>query len=118
MDLWSGVTHELGWAKGKKAFIFSGIGNSLSFKQTVTEVGMAVLDEVTFRDHHAYQANDVTVIRERAMRCGADLILTTEKDAGKVARLLERSDQVFAVRLGTEIMEGQERLEKVLSVQL
>jgi tetraacyldisaccharide 4'-kinase len=115
VDLWSSVTHELGWAKGRKALIFSGIGNSSSFRRTVAEAGVAVLDEVAFRDHHAYQAGDLAMVRERAKRCGAESILTTEKDAGKVARLLDGPDQVFALRLGTEIMEGQELLERLIT---
>ncbi|MBM4122237.1 MAG: tetraacyldisaccharide 4'-kinase [Nitrospira sp.] len=116
-DVRSGGLHEIGRAKGQRALIFSGIGNSPSFKNTVAELGAVILDEVTFRDHHVYQASDLAMVRERARRCGAELILTTEKDAGKVTPLLKESDPVLAVRLDTEIMEGRELLGKVLSFQ-
>lgn len=115
VDMRSGATHGIEWAKGRRALIFSGIGNSASFRQTVMELGVTLLDEVVFRDHHAYQARDLALVRERTKRCSAEAILTTEKDAGKVAPLLDEHDQVFAVRLGTEIMEGRARLEDVLN---
>lgn len=114
-DVRSGAAYEIGWAKGRRTLIFSGIGNAPSFKHTVEELGVVILDEVTFRDHHVYRTGDLAMVRERARRCGAELILTTEKDAGKVTLLLKESDPVLAVRLGTEIVEGRELLERVLN---
>ena len=42
------------------------------------------------------------------------MIVTTEKDAVKVATLVSRTDRLWALRLRTEIMEGQARLEGLL----
>ncbi len=53
-------------------------------------------------------------VRERATRCSADLLLTTEKDAIKITSFLGTEEPVWAVRLGTEIVEGRERLEKLI----
>lgn len=114
VNLLSGVAHEAGWTKGQSALLFSGIGNSGAFKRTVRELGVAVLEDVIFPDHHVYRPSDLEQIKGRAKRCGAQLILTTEKDAGKAAPLLTPGDQVLALRLETEILEGQERLERVL----
>jgi tetraacyldisaccharide 4'-kinase len=108
------VVHEAGWMKGQSALLFSGIGNSGAFKRTARELGVAVLEDVIFPDHHVYRPNDLEQIKIRAKRCGAQLILTTEKDAGKAAPLLTPGDQVLALRLETEILEGQERLERLV----
>ncbi len=117
VDVLSGMTHGIGWAQGRRVLAFSGIGNNASFRRTVAGLGVALLDEVVFRDHHVYQARDLALVRERARRCAAEAILTTEKDAGKVAPLLDGQDRVLAVRLGTEIMAGKSKLEAAVGIQ-
>ena len=56
----------------------------------------------------------IDTIRAKAKACGADLLVTTEKDADKVAPLLVPEDACWAVRLRTEIVSGQEDLERLL----
>jgi tetraacyldisaccharide 4'-kinase len=114
VNVLSGVAHDAGWARGQSALLFSGIGNGGAFRKTVQELGVTILDEMIFPDHHAYRGSDLEQIKSRAKRCGAQLILTTEKDAGKAAPLLTPGDQVMAVRLETEILDGRERLERLL----
>jgi tetraacyldisaccharide 4'-kinase len=114
VNLLSGLAHDAHWGHGQSALLFSGIGNSASFRMTVQQAGVAVLDEMIFPDHHPYRTRDLDQIKALAKRCGAQLILTTEKDAGKTAPLLTPGDQVLALRVDTEILEGQERLERIL----
>lgn len=106
---------DLGLMKGKPAVIFSGIGNSGSFKQTVAELGVKVMGELVFPDHHAYRPEDIRRLRRLAEGCGAELLLTTEKDAGKVSPLLSPEDRVLALRIDTEIMAGRDRLERLIA---
>jgi len=53
-------------------------------------------------------------VRDRARQAGADLIVTTEKDAGKVKPFLMLGEQVWALRLGLEIVSGRERWERLM----
>ncbi|MGH7164923.1 MAG: tetraacyldisaccharide 4'-kinase [Nitrospiraceae bacterium] len=99
---------------GRTAVMFSGIANPASFRTLLVREGVRILDEIVFPDHHDYSSADVQVVRGRASRCGADLIVTTEKDAVKVASLVRPEEPVWAVRLGTEIMQGRERLEQLI----
>jgi tetraacyldisaccharide 4'-kinase len=46
---------------------------------------------LTFRDHHWFTAHDLARITERALGAQADLIVTTEKDAVRLAPLLGRA---------------------------
>lgn len=100
--------------QGRSALAFSGIGNPASFRRMVESLGIRVLDELVFSDHHAYTRADMEVIRSRAKGCRADLVVTTEKDVVKIRPLLVPADHLRAVRLGTEIFEGRERLEGLL----
>lgn len=114
VDVASGAEQGLDRGKGRTALLFSGIGNSGSFRATMDELGVTVVDEVRFPDHHAYGPGDLERVADRARRCGAQVLVTTEKDAVKVAPLLRGDEPVLAVRLGTEILDGRERMERAL----
>ncbi len=110
----SGALRGLKEAVGKRALIFSGIGNAASFRRLLIRHGVKVEEEIVFPDHHAYSRADMDHVRKRATRCRADLLVTTEKDAVKITSFLGTKEPVWAVRLGTEIVEGRERLEKLI----
>ena len=114
VNMLTGAVEEIGSASGRTAVAFSGIVNAASFRTLLAGLGVKILDELVFPDHHAYTADDLTMVRDRAGRCGADMIVTTEKDAVKLARLVGPTDRLLALRLGTEIMDGRDRLEALL----
>lgn len=70
---------EPGILKGKRAGVFSGIGNPAAFEQTVRGLGTAVEAVYRFRDHHIYTPADISVMCQEAR--SLDLLITTEKDA-------------------------------------
>lgn len=100
--------------RGRSAVIFSGIGNSESFHALVEGLGVTVVETLAFPDHVHYTDGMVETIRSKAKACGVDLLVTTEKDADKVAPFLGSQDFCWAIRLRTEILRGQDRLEQLL----
>ena len=63
--------------------IFSGIGNSFSFRETLENNNFNVIEEKIFADHYDYNNQDIQKILETARN--KDLkILTTEKDFIKI----------------------------------
>ena len=104
----------LGAFRGRVAVIFSGIGNAESFHAVVMGLGVTVADRLEFPDHVHYTDGMVETIRAKAESCSADLLVTTEKDADKVAPFLGSKDFCWAVRLGTEILTGHDQLEQLL----
>ena len=114
VDVASGEAQELAGVRGRTALLFSGIGNGGAFRATMSGLGVKVVDEVRFPDHHAYRRSDLERVSDQARRCGAQLLVTTEKDAGKVAPLVRPGDRVLALRLGTDIVDGRERMERLL----
>lgn len=111
VDARTEVVREPNGIAGKRALIFSGIGNARSFHTIVAGLHVQILDEIVFPDHHAYRRRDLITVRRKRMQCGADLVLTTEKDAVKIAPLLESGDEIQAVRLGIQFVDGQDQLE-------
>ena len=104
----TGGSRPLEWCKGKRALVVSGVGHAASFRGTAEELGVTVLDELAYPDHHLYSIDDVGALRERAAELKADLVLTTEKDAGKIRPYL-RQDHGFwwAARLRVEWLSGE-----------
>lgn len=114
VDVLTGGLEENKRVSGRTALAFSGIGNPTSFRTLLADQGIKVLDELVFPDHHDYTDADVSQVRQRAEECGAELVVTTEKDAEKIVPLLSPKDRLLALRLGTEVLEGQERLERLV----
>jgi tetraacyldisaccharide 4'-kinase len=107
-------THPLEWARGKKAWLVSGIGNGQSFRRSAEVSGIDVVGERVFQDHYRYQAGDVSRIRTEALSAGADLVLTTEKDAGKLSVFLEPQDPWWALRIRADVIRGEARLRNAV----
>lgn len=66
--------------KEKTAFLFSGLARNDSFYRTVAGLGIKIRYHLEFRDHYRYKRADLRRIQDRALKTGADMILTTEKD--------------------------------------
>lgn len=69
------------------AVAVSGIARPERFFAAAREQGWDVVKEMSFRDHHWFTAADVTAMTSAARGAGADTILTTEKDAVRLAPL-------------------------------
>jgi tetraacyldisaccharide 4'-kinase len=106
--------HSMEWGRRKKAWLVSGIGNSPSFRRSVESIGIEILGETAFEDHHGYSHHDIGQIRADVEASGSDMVLTTEKDGGKLSLLLIPGDPWWMLRLGTEIVRGEERLHRLI----
>jgi tetraacyldisaccharide 4'-kinase len=103
--------------KGERVVAVSGIGNPDSFRRLLVAEGATVLDHCVFADHHAYSQDDLGRIRRMAERVGVDRIVTTEKDAVKLAQLDEvknRKIELWAVRIDLVWIEGFDEWMRVV----
>ncbi|HEX7192306.1 MAG TPA: tetraacyldisaccharide 4'-kinase [Thermoanaerobaculia bacterium] len=69
--------------RGKKVFAFAGLANNEQFFAMLRENGVELTGTRGFPDHHDYGRIETALIKQSAR--GADLIVTTEKDAVKLA---------------------------------
>jgi len=104
----------LEWVKGKSVWLVSGVGNSEAFHRSAQSVGVTIVGETEFQDHYRYQADDVVRIQTDAKLAGAECIVTTEKDAGKLAVLLQPQDPWWALRIRADILRGEEKLRRLI----
>ncbi len=103
------------WCRGMTIWLISGIGNSESFRRSVASLGVEILGETVFNDHHRYRNDDVLRVRADAQNAGVDMVLTTEKDAGKLQPFLTPDDSWWALRIRAEVVRGEERLRGLVT---
>jgi tetraacyldisaccharide 4'-kinase len=89
---------------GARGFAFCAVANPESFRTTLAEAGADPAGFAAFRDHHPYRDRDVRAIEENAARAGAAALLTTEKDAVKLAGRTRLP--LFAARIEAELLEA------------
>jgi tetraacyldisaccharide 4'-kinase len=104
----------LEWGQGKRAWLVSGIGNSPSFRRSVESIGVEILGETVFEDHHRYCDEEIRQIRATVQANGSEMVLTTEKDGGKLSPFLQPSDPWWMLRLGTEVVRGKDQLQRLI----
>lgn len=100
--------------RGKRVLLLAGLARPAGFAETVVGLGAEIVGHALYRDHHPYSAADLASIDARARRCGAELIVTTEKDAVRLDKTTRPVTEVLAVRIDVEILEGEDVLEELL----
>lgn len=104
----------ISWGQHKRAWLVSGIGNSASFRRSAESIGMHIIGETVFEDHHSYSADDVQRVRAVLQAHEQTIVLTTEKDAVKLRSLLTRDDPWWALRLHARVVKGEDHLRRLV----
>ena len=100
---------------GQKVFAFAGIGSPEAFRRSLTELGAAVVGFRVFPDHHPYDLSDIENLRRLAAESGAERIVTTEKDAVRLADHPDFLKELFLLRIGMEITPAGPFAELIFS---
>ncbi len=94
---------EPGSLSGLRSIAVCGVADASQFAATLREMGIVPEETIDFRDHQRYRERHLTRIRRAAEQAGASWVVTTEKDAVKLAG--KTSLPLLTVRLGVEIVE-------------
>ena len=73
--------------EGRRVVVFAGIGHPGAFKTTVQSLGVEIVGERWWPDHHHYRLADIKALLEVNAFPEHDLLITTEKDAIKLAEM-------------------------------
>jgi tetraacyldisaccharide 4'-kinase len=85
----------------EKVVAFSAIGQPKQFYNFLKPFDL--VETVDFDDHHNYTQGDADYLVDCCLENNADLLITTEKDAGKLKNLNFRDIKVFALKLKTKL---------------
>jgi len=105
-----GEVHPADVLRGRRVVGFAGIGRPSGFRRTLEGLGAEVVGFTGFPDHHPFRAEELRALERQASGAGAWLV-TTEKDR---VRCLEGT-KVHVLRLGVQVLEGEEVLDRLLS---
>ncbi len=96
----------------------AGIGDPDSFSRVLRDETGRPGDLLPFPDHHPYSWRDVQTLLDLS---GGRTVVTTEKDAIRLAPFAQHFPEARVLRLGVKVLEGEERLwrhvETVLRVR-
>lgn len=68
-------------ARGRRAWVFAGLGNPEGFAATVERMGFQIVGRRYWPDHHAWSDDELDDMARQACQASPDIVLTTEKDA-------------------------------------
>ena len=95
--------------RDRRVFAFCGIGNPASFTLTLQALGAEVLGAAYYPDHHGYTQNDCDTIVAEAGQCGADLLVTTWKDAVKLGGMWS-DERLRILKVEMAVVRGREEM--------
>ena len=81
----AGVAEPAGVGVGERVLAVAGVAEPGRFADALAAAGFDVAGTLAFADHHRFTAADVRRIASRASALGACAVLTTEKDAVRLA---------------------------------
>ena len=85
-----------------------GIAMPESFESALNGLGAKISVSKSYTDHHRYSVREIENFIRRCGRRGLSAILTTEKDAVRIPRILEAEVPIYYLRVEIEILAGQE----------
>ncbi len=110
-----GHRHPLESLKGLKIASISAIANPASFEGFLEDLGGILVLKRHFADHHRYRQQELIDFINDAKAAGAELIVTTEKDAVRMPRLDRRDIDIQFLRVEIDILSGQENFDQCIS---
>jgi len=106
---------ELDTLKPERVGAFCGLGSPGSFFRTLEELGVTLAMRRVFPDHHRYTPRDLERLAKEADRSGADVLVTTEKDAMNLGGLVLRPRmKLYWLKIGIEVDGESDLLRRIL----
>ena len=103
---------------GQKVGLFCGIGNPWGFLATVQNLEAEVVSLHFLPDHCPYDETQLARLAERFDMHGADIVLTTEKDAVKIGNRWPGKTPLHILSVEIAFIAGQEQLEELLRTEI
>jgi tetraacyldisaccharide-1-P 4'-kinase len=100
----TGFTASPDYVRDKKICAFCGIAKPDAFKKMLLEARAKIVSFDPFPDHYVFSKYDVQELEEKRIRLQADYLVTTEKDAMRLAAYPDFLKKVCILRMDMEIL--------------
>jgi len=109
----TGEIYDAGNFVGWNVAIACGIGNPEAFAEDILQIGINIVSESFFADHHPFTQQDLDRITSAARDAGADAIVTTVKDSVRLEGLTHGDVPIYAAELDLQ-SDDEVRLKSLL----
>jgi tetraacyldisaccharide 4'-kinase len=106
--------YPLQWLSGRRLAALSGIATPESFEGFLEDLGAELCQRSRFLDHHRFTEKELDAVMERALRSGAEAVITTEKDAVRVESGFKSSLPFFYLRVEIDLIRGAGSFEEAV----
>ncbi|HMO51697.1 MAG TPA: tetraacyldisaccharide 4'-kinase [Kiritimatiellia bacterium] len=95
-----------------KIAAISGIAQPKGFEDELIRLGAKVMYHKRYADHHRYTQQEVLDCINKGIQRGADVVVTTEKDAVRFPWIERRDIPVYYLRVEIEMLSGEEKFHE------
>lgn len=100
--------------RGEPVLAMSGIGNPLSFEQSLEQLGAQLIQRVRFPDHHAFSRKELAAAVQLAQVAGARYLVTTEKDEVRLPTMQKLAVPLLSLAIQLKVVSGERQLWKLI----
>lgn len=93
----------------------SAIARPDSFERFLEDFGAELVFKDHFADHHRYTQQEIIDFVNQAKAAGAEMIVTTEKDAVRIPRIDRCDVPIYFLRIEIDILSGKESFDQCIS---
>lgn len=112
-----GQRRPLGEIRGVRCVAMAGLARNERFFAMLEKVGAVIVKTWSFPDHHDYSAADLEAVEDSRLSSGAELIVTTEKDAVKLPAAFDCSVIEVEMRIIPEDLFRARLLETIANLR-
>ncbi len=103
--------------KNKKIIAFCGIAIPHKFYHMLSEAGAEIAETISFADHYRYTVKDLAFLHRKAKEQNA-LLVTTSKDAARMAKDFEQEIKDIHVAEMELVFENEKKLEELIEAAI
>jgi len=109
------LTHSLDWLQGKKIAAVSAIAVPEGFERYLRDLGADLVYTKHYADHHRYREGEIEEFLATSRKAGAEIFLTTEKDAVRLPANAGEHEEFYFMRVVIKILSGEEHFNECVS---
>jgi tetraacyldisaccharide 4'-kinase len=104
--------------QGSQACLFCAIADPDSFESLISNLGIKISASLRFTDHYLYTEQDLDKIIGESKQKGANIIITTEKDAVRLSAFSHKlvTANCFILRIKLELLQNEIFIKRILSL--
>ena len=115
VKLFSHEREPLEHLKNRRVAALSAIARPESFEAFLKQLGAQLVVADHYADHHRYSQQELIDFVNQAKEAGAEMIVTTEKDAVRMPRLDRCDVPIYYLRIQIDILSGRESFDQCIS---